>query len=93
MDVHVGPDGGVFLADSFQLMIRKMQPLFPAMKAITIVPSEDGSEVYVFDHGHHVRTVDALTNATLLGFGYDGNGNLISITDVDNNVTTIERGW
>lgn len=56
------------------------------------IPSADASEVWVFDlYGRHLRTLDALTNAQTQLFGYDTGGRLISITDRDNNVTTIQR--
>lgn len=57
-----------------------------------VVPSEDSSEVYVFNpSGRHLRTLNALTNAVIYEFQYDSNGYLTSITDGDGNVTTIER--
>ncbi|TMD18455.1 MAG: hypothetical protein E6I99_16045, partial [Chloroflexi bacterium] len=56
------------------------------------VPSRDASEVYVFDlSGRHLRTLDALNNAQAQLFGYDSAGKLVSITDRDHNVTTIQR--
>jgi RHS repeat-associated protein len=58
----------------------------------TVVGSEDGSEVYVFDeYGQHLRTLDPWTGATVLTFGYDSERRLINITDEYGNVTTIER--
>ena len=46
----------------------------------------------MFDRkGKHLRTLDALTGAITLTFGYDPSGRLISMTDTDNNVTTIQR--
>ena len=48
--------------------------------------------VYVFSaEGRHLRTLNALTNAIIHEFGYDSAGRLISVTDGDNNVTTIQR--
>ena len=56
------------------------------------VSSPDASEVYVFDlYGRHLKTLDALTNAQAQLFGYDSAGRLVTITDRDNNVTTIQR--
>lgn len=56
------------------------------------VPSRDANEVYVFDlFGRHLKTLDALTNAQTQLFGYDGARKLVTITDRDNNVTTIQR--
>jgi RHS repeat-associated protein len=54
------------------------------------VASQDGSEIYAFE-GRHVRTLDARTGATRWTFQYNGHGNLLSVTDGDGNVTTVER--
>ncbi|MBI1815179.1 MAG: RHS repeat-associated core domain-containing protein [Deltaproteobacteria bacterium] len=52
----------------------------------------DGREFYVFSsRGKHLRTVDALLNVRLYEFGYDAAGRLSTVTDRDNNSTTIER--
>lgn len=56
-----------------------------------LVPAEDGREAYVFAGGRHLRTVNALTGATLLTFGYDPVGRLVTLTDANAQVTTIER--
>jgi RHS repeat-associated protein len=73
--------------------LRRIERELPGLTlADILIPSEDGRQVYVFDStGRHLHTLDALTGATLLSFGYDSAGRLISITDADNNVTTIER--
>lgn len=59
----------------------------------TLVTSEDGSEVYLFDlaTGRHVQTLKPLTGAVKYQFTYDAFGNLITIKDGSNNVTTIQR--
>ena len=41
--------------------------------------------------GRHLRTLDALTSATLLSFGYDGAGRLVTVTDDKDRTTTIAR--
>ncbi len=41
--------------------------------------------------GRHLETVNALTNAVMYTFGYDGSGRLVTATDGDGNVTSIER--
>ncbi len=64
----------------------------PMVNGRYLLASDDGSEVFEFDStGRHLRTLDALTNAARYQFAYDGIGHLISITDFDNNVTTIQR--
>ncbi|MBI3478006.1 MAG: RHS repeat-associated core domain-containing protein [Acidobacteria bacterium] len=59
----------------------------------TLVTSEDGSEIYLFDlaTGRHVQTVKPLTGAVKYQFTYDGFGNVIAIKDGSNNVTAIQR--
>jgi YD repeat-containing protein len=88
----VGPDGSVFDGDASGHIFRIHQPLPGFNGDDNIVASEDGSELYRFDTlGRHLQTLDALTGSALNTFGYDSAGRLISITDGDNNVTTIER--
>ncbi len=54
------------------------------------VVAEDGSELYIFNStGRHLRTLDALTGSVRFQFTYDGAGRLVTITDGDNNVTTV----
>ena len=56
------------------------------------IPSEDGSEVYVFDqNGRHLSTLDSLTGATQWTFAYDTNSLVVAMTDVAGNVTHIQR--
>ena len=56
------------------------------------IPSENGAKIYRFNaNGRHLSTINAYTGATLLTFGYDVNGNLTTVTDGGNLVTTIER--
>lgn len=92
-DIASGPDGNLYIAESNNDRIRRVVPALPGLSTGDIlVPAEDGSEVYVFNHaGRHLRTLDALTNAPLYQFSYDEAGQLTSITDGDKNVTKIER--
>ncbi len=89
----VGADGVLYLADSDNDVIRRIAPLFPSFAlSDTLIASEDGTELYVFDSSfRHKRTVDALTGALRYLFTYDSAGYLTSITDGSGNVTTIER--
>jgi YD repeat-containing protein len=71
----------------------RVAPAFPGIGVSDIVvPSEDGSQVYVFDsRGTHKATRDALTGASLFQFGYDTGNRLTSIQDIDGLITTIHR--
>jgi YD repeat-containing protein len=63
----------------------------PTLNASRLVPSPDGEEVYAFDaRGRHLRTVSARTGLLLWQFTWGPNG-LASITDVNGDVTTVER--
>jgi RHS repeat-associated protein len=88
-----GPDQAIYITDAGHHRIRRVAPALPGLSASDLlVPSDDGSQAYVFSgEGRHLRTLHALTGATLLSFTYDANGYPIAITDGDGNVTTIER--
>ncbi|MEE4174607.1 MAG: RHS repeat-associated core domain-containing protein [Xanthomonadales bacterium] len=60
--------------------------------AAYLIPSVDGSEIFVFgDGGRHLRTVTADTLILTDSFSYDAEGRLIGHTDADGRTTTIER--
>jgi RHS repeat-associated protein len=93
-DVKIAPDGALFALNYDTDSIHRLDSVFPPATpshAIRVVAAEDGRTADVFDTGRHVRTVDLLTGAVIETFNYDSNGLLISITDADNNATTIER--
>jgi RHS repeat-associated protein len=87
------PDGSLYVADWFNQRVRRVASALPGVSNSDIlVPSQDGSEVYLFNGaGRHLQTRHALTGATLYTFGYDGAGRLTTVTDGDTNVTTITR--
>ncbi len=61
------------------------------LNANRLVPSRDGEEVYAFDsRGRHLRTVSARTGLLLWQFAWGAAG-LVSVTDVDGDVTRVER--
>ncbi len=88
-----GADGSLYVADQYNDSVRRIAPSLPGIKVGEIsVPSADGSQLYFFSaSGQHLRTLNALTGAVLYEFGYGPIGQLITITDANNNVTTIER--
>ncbi len=53
--------------------------------------SEDGSEIYEFKNYVHTRTLRPMTGAVLYSFAYDAAGQLVKVTDLSGNVTTIRR--
>ncbi len=89
--VAVGPDGYLYIATGFG--VRRVAPALPGLSASDIlVPSEDGSELYIFNRsGRHLRTLEALTGSLRYQFGYSTDGYLITVTDASGNVTSIER--
>ena len=93
MGENVLPDGSLVFTDLINHRIRRIAPALPGIGISDIaIPSEDGSQLYRFDSsGRHLETKDAITGNVLLSFSYDQSGQLIKITDIDNNITTIER--
>ncbi|HNG29967.1 MAG TPA: RHS repeat-associated core domain-containing protein [Blastocatellia bacterium] len=93
IDVSVGSDGAVYLGEANNHRIRKVFAPLPGFNDSDIaVPSQDGRDLFKFNSaGRHLQTINTLTGAVKYTFGYDNAGRLITITDGDNNVTTIQR--
>jgi RHS repeat-associated protein len=89
----LGPDGSLYIADSFNQRVRRVAPMLPGGSAGDIlIPSDDAREVYIFSSsGRHLQTLNALTGAVLYQFAYDSAFRLTSVTDGRGNVTTIPR--
>jgi RHS repeat-associated protein len=87
-----GRDGSILFVERHTHKVRRIHPALPGRSLGDLeIPSPAGDEVYVVDRaGRHARTVDALTGATKLTFGYDS-GRLTTVTDADGNATTIHR--
>jgi len=73
--------------------IWRVSPPLPGFEAKdTVIASDDGSELYVFDaSGRHLRTQQALTGALVYTFSYTADGKLSTVVDRDSLVTRIER--
>ncbi|NPC83478.1 hypothetical protein HPC49_35300 [Pyxidicoccus fallax] len=96
MNLAVTPDGVLYIAfEGTPSITGRVYKLVSPSSAISLgevlVPSENGQEAYVFYQGRHLRTLDARTGATVLTFGYDTVGRLVTLTDANAQVTTIER--
>ncbi|MCB9419049.1 MAG: hypothetical protein H6667_04560 [Ardenticatenaceae bacterium] len=92
--LEFGPDGSLIISSSRGRIERMAvpQPDGAFSGQNILIPDPNGMEVYEFSSaGRHLRTLHALTGAVLYTFGYDGNGRLTSITDANQNITTIER--
>jgi RHS repeat-associated protein len=84
----------LYIPDRSNSRVRRIVSTLPRFAGGNlVVASEDGTELYRFDAAgrRHLQTVDALTGAVLLQFGYDGANRLVTVTDADGNVTTVER--
>jgi RHS repeat-associated protein len=91
--IAIGPDGQIYIADAGNKRLRRMRRTLPGSSDTDIViSSEDGKELYDFDRlGRHLRTVNTLSGTTVYQFSYDPNGLLISVQDLNGNITTVER--
>ncbi len=100
-DFAVGPDNDLTLVTQGSFLnvpygsvtIVHIGPSLPGFNAQDIqIPSEDGSELYVFDeHGRHLLTLNGLTGATNWVFSYDARNLVTDITGGNGLVTHIQR--
>lgn len=92
-NVELGPRGDYFLTDPSDhhvLHVADARP--PERNGEILIPSRSGDQVWVFDAlGRHLRTLNSLTGETLLHFSYTATGKIHRVTDVDGNVTEIQR--
>lgn len=89
-------NAGRSLVFSDSTRIRRLNPALPGFDGLDLaVPSADGGMLYRFDaSGRHLQTLNALTGAVLLEFGYDASRRLIQVTKKTggtDEVTTIQH--
>jgi len=89
----IGPEGDVYVADVGHGSVRRVAPAFDGISdGEILLTSEDGAELYVFDGvGRHLKTLDAVTGATLYRFVYAAAWRLTEVHDGSGAVTRIER--
>jgi RHS repeat-associated protein len=86
-------DGTLWWSHALAGTLRRIAPLLPRFaRADITIPSDDGSQAYVFDStGRHLRTVDARTGVVALSFEYDNAGFLTAIQDAHGNTVQVVR--
>ncbi len=91
--ITFGPDGHLYLADSWNNRIRQVGPALPKFSLGNLfIPSENGALLYEFAYdGRHLSTADSVTGSLLYRFTYNENGYLVEIKDLDGDITRIER--
>ncbi|WNG19043.1 kelch repeat-containing protein [Cystobacter fuscus] len=90
----VSPDGALHVSDEWNHSVRRVgYPGTLLRENEAWVASTDATELYVFTakEGRHLRTVDARTQVVRYAFGYDSEGRLTSIQDVNGLITRVER--
>ncbi|WP_374029434.1 RHS repeat-associated core domain-containing protein [Bdellovibrio bacteriovorus] len=84
--------GRVFYGDGNVSEIKPKSYIDPILGPVFLVPSKDGSEVYVFDNrGFHIETKGGVSGATLFKFSYDNLNRISTVTDRNNLETRIVR--
>ena len=88
------PNGDLVFAEPNGDQVRRITAAQPGVSlGNMLVADEGGGVVYEFNQaGQHLRTREAFTGDTLLTFGYDTLGLLVTVADKHGNVTTIQRG-
>ncbi len=87
----VAPDNSLVFGGTEGIDRLKTFPVLAEPGCTYSVPSSDAAQVFCFDaDGRHLKTLDAKTRQAIYTFGYTANL-LSSITDANNNITTITR--
>ncbi|MFI3155322.1 MAG: PKD domain-containing protein [Methylococcaceae bacterium] len=91
-NIAISPGGGLYIADKVGSISRVAPPLSGFTQSDIFISSANGNEIYHFDaDGKHLRTLNALTRSVIYAFSYNDAGLLSTITDVDGDITRIER--
>ena len=95
-DVLIDPAGNIFIADMLNGRVRKVSFPTAGIKEATAESAfsftEESSLGYIMSiDGRHMKTIDLDTGVLLYEFGYDGENNLVAITDQFENIIQIER--
>jgi len=84
------PNSHLILSDGINRILQVKPAGFSSIRNTYIL--KDGGNLHTFDlKGRHLETLDALTNQTIYSFSYESNGYLSIITDIDGDITAIER--
>lgn len=91
--ISINSDGTKMFADAGLNKVSTFSPVKPEFRSgLYTIPSEDGSEVFVFDSlGKHLRTLYGKTGAVKLSFEYDNENYLAGIADAFGNRTVFNR--
>ncbi|MBW2175246.1 MAG: RHS repeat protein [Deltaproteobacteria bacterium] len=84
VSIHFDPLGNLYVGD--RSVIRKI-----TCYNSSIFPDYNGIGYIMSSGGQHEKTIDLETGVTLRAFGYNGNNQLISISDQFGNQTTVQR--
>jgi len=91
-DIEISPDGNIYVVATDTLVQLGSESSDRIVVGnLLYVMSEDASEVYAFDGGRHLQTINPVTGVQTHRFRYNGLGLLTSIEDVNGLMTRIER--
>ncbi len=91
----IAPNGFLYLPNGATHLLHSISPSMPGYsQGDKLIPNTAGSVVYQFNaEGRHLNTLDALTGVSRFRFTYETAGRLTTVTDVNDNVTTLERNF
>jgi len=95
IDVALAPDGILYIADYLNNRIRRVSPPLYSGGSLAggeIAVADTNGLSYIFSSaGQHLKTINLDTGVSLYEFGYNGEKQLVSITDRFSNQTVINR--